>query len=107
MMSNNKWIVAVLLIGLVAVTHARESWIGHQVLESDGYLASSREGWSATGQAPEVEVVKVYLALRGKGMEALEARLAEVSDPRSAEYGRWLGREEALRMTAAEEGEAA
>ena len=107
MMSNNKWIVAVLLIGLVAVTHARESGIGHQVLESDGYLASSREGWSATGEAPEVEVVKVYLALRGKGMEALEARLAEVSDPRSAEYGRWLGREEALRMTAAEEGEAA
>ena len=60
-------------------------------------------GWRSLGRAPAQRLLTVRLALRqsAAGLEALEARLMEISDPlRKDHYGKWLSKAEVERLVA-------
>ena len=59
----------------------------------------AQAGWNAEARPAPTDVVALTLALRVPRRAALRARLEEVSDPRSARYGAYLGAE-ALRAAA-------
>lgn len=50
--------------------------------------------WTATGDANPETVLKMHIGLKQNNIKGLEAKLLDVSNPQSTNYGKWLSKDE-------------
>lgn len=60
--------------------------------------------WQERGQANKDATIKAQIGLKQSNIDGLQAKLLDVANPESPNYGKWLSKEEVAKFTAPPEG---
>jgi tripeptidyl-peptidase-1 len=55
--------------------------------------------WIKRGPAPDTHLINLQIGLKQQGMQHLESKLLDISDPDSTNYGKWLLQDEVMPYT--------
>lgn len=72
----------------------------HGPLVKFGELKHIPAQWSAAGKADQGAMMKASIGLKQSNIEALQAKLLDISNPDSPNYGKWLTQKEVEAYTA-------
>lgn len=69
-------------------------------------IESIPKQWLSHGKAGKDTMIKAQIGLKQSNIEGLQAKLLDVSNPESSNYGKWLSKEEVAKYTAPPKGNA-
>ncbi len=72
----------------------------HGPLVKFGEIRKLPSKWVATGAADANAVIKGQIGIKQNNIQGLQAKLADIADPNSPNYGQWLSKEEVDKYSA-------
>ncbi|KAJ3481806.1 hypothetical protein NLG97_g7732 [Lecanicillium saksenae] len=79
----------------------------HGPLVKFGGLTKVPTKWLATGHAATGATIKAHIGIKQSNIKGLQDKLADIADPASPNYGKWLSTEEIAEYTAPAEADVA
>ncbi|KAJ6784771.1 hypothetical protein PWT90_05731 [Aphanocladium album] len=79
----------------------------HGPLVKFGELTKMPSKWVATGHAASEATIKAQIGIKQSNIKGLQEKLADIADPNSPNYGKWLSKEEVEKYTAPAEADVA
>ncbi|OAA56464.1 family S53 protease-like protein [Cordyceps fumosorosea ARSEF 2679] len=98
------WSRICLALSTVGGAYAAPSAANHGPLTLFSEIKQIPSKWQSTGAAAKSALIKGQIGLKQGDIKGLEAKLLDISNPSSENYGKWLSQDEVAKYTAPAEG---